>query len=119
MQPPFLGPTPRFGFRRLAPIPATLRPRLPLPSNLRRAYYLEHEINAWIRCQLEGRQWVPVPVPHGEPLRLLTRRVVLDRVGVCSVTLFRMERLGRFPRGVRAVPPGIWNTAEQAEIAAR
>jgi hypothetical protein len=116
MQPPLLRPN---RFTRKAPIPTEVRLRLPLPSNLKRAYYPEHEVNAWIRCQLEGRPWVPVPVPDGEPLRLLSRAVVLDRISVCSVTLFRMEKRGLFPRGVRAVPPGIWERAEQAEIAAR
>lgn len=41
------------------------------------------------------------------PTRLMRRRAVAERVGLSAVTIWRLERSGRFPKSIRISPGAI------------
>lgn len=53
--------------------------------------------------------------PGDYPLRILRRREVLARVGFSSMTLWRKERAGSFPRRVRLGPNSVGYYEHQVE----
>ena len=108
-------PTTACRFVRRSPLPKSAdgRKRNSAPrGDLRRAYYLEADVDAWIRARIRGEKWFPA-AEHPEPLRLIPRRETLRRVGLSGVTLWKMERAGLFPRPVRPTETGMW-TGEPA-----
>jgi predicted DNA-binding transcriptional regulator AlpA len=61
-------------------------------------YYIEQQIDDWIRAQINGRPWVPVE--PAQPV-FIRRREVLRRVGFSNFKRWHLETDGRFPRGYR------------------
>jgi predicted DNA-binding transcriptional regulator AlpA len=69
-----------------------------MPADNSAVFYVEQQIDDWIRAQINGNPWQPV-----EPAKpvLIRRREVLRRVGFSNFKRWRLESDGRFPRGHR------------------
>jgi hypothetical protein len=72
--------------------------KMPSGSSSSAVFYIEQQIDDWIRAQINGWPWVPV-----EPAKpvFIRRREVLRRCGFSNFKRWHLETDGRFPRGYR------------------
>ena len=66
------------------------------PRHRANVVYIEQQIDAWIRAQINGRAWVPVE--PAQPV-FIRRREVLRRCGFSNFKRWKLETAARFPRG--------------------
>jgi hypothetical protein len=65
------------------------------PSNTTAVVYIEQQLDDWLRAKVRGEAWRPV-VPKNPTF--IRRKEVLRRVGLSHVTIWKLEREGKFPR---------------------
>jgi hypothetical protein len=63
------------------------------------ARWIEQHVDGWILARIKGEEWVPEPVPP-QPV-LIKRKEVERRTGFSHVHIWRLEKIGKFPRRVR------------------
>ena len=68
--------------------------------NSARVFYCEQHIDEWTRAQIKGVPWNPNPVSPEQP-NFIPKREMLRRVGLSFVTVWKMEKEGRFPKRYR------------------
>ena len=69
------------------------------PASTTAVGWIEQEVDDWLHCQIRGKAWMP-----GEPPKhpvLIRKAELLRRVPLSSVTIWKMEQQGRFPKRVR------------------
>ena len=68
--------------------------------------YVEDQIDEFLRCCVKG---VPYTQPDDLPERprFIRKKEAIRRVGLSYVTMWSMERQGRFPRRFHIAPGGV------------
>jgi predicted DNA-binding transcriptional regulator AlpA len=61
-------------------------------------FWVEQEIDRWIKSKIRGQEWVPAE--HDQPT-FIRKPQVLRRVGLSYPTVWKLEKFGRFPRRYR------------------
>ena len=61
--------------------------------------WIESQVDEWVHARIRGEEWTPGPVPpHPSIIR---KAQVFRRTGPSHVSIWKMERAGRFPRRIR------------------
>jgi len=70
-----------------------------------RVGYVEAEVDRWLRERVRAASGRPIAEQAPEPthISIITVKEVQRRTGLSRMTLWRMERDGRFPERVRLV----------------
>jgi predicted DNA-binding transcriptional regulator AlpA len=68
------------------------------PTSQAAVAWVEEQVDDWIRSRIRGIAWSPGPIPQHP--RLIRKAEVLRRVGLSHVTIWQLERNGRFPARV-------------------
>jgi hypothetical protein len=61
---------------------------------------MEQQVDAWIHARIKGEEWVPPEDVPEHPV-LIRRKEVERRTGFSHVHIWRLEKIGKFPRRVR------------------
>jgi predicted DNA-binding transcriptional regulator AlpA len=68
------------------------------PTSQAAVAWVEEDVDDWIKCKIRGVPWSPGGIP--EHPTLIRKAEVCRRVGLSHVTIWQMERQGRFPARV-------------------
>jgi len=73
--------------------------------------WCQEQVDEWVRAKIKGRQWAPSPMPLYPTI--IRKPELLRRVGLSHVTIWKLEREGKFPRRFPLVERG--EAADAAE----
>jgi len=73
-------------------------PNAKAPTSANVVLYIEQQVDDWTRARIAGKRWIE---RTPESPTFIRRKEVLRRIGVSHMTIYSMEKAGKFPRGIK------------------